>query len=155
MSKHIERIAIFRALYLGDLLLAVPALRSIRARFPQAEITLIGLPWAAAFAWRFSGCIDRFVEFVGYPGIDEVEVEPERTRNFLAEQRAYGYDLVIQMHGSGSTSNACALALAGRVTAGYYQDRPIEGLALGLPYPKDGPEVMRNLGLAQLLGCQE
>jgi ADP-heptose:LPS heptosyltransferase len=154
-EREPRKIAIFRALYLGDLLLAVPALRSIRARFSRAEITLIGLPWAAAFARRFSGYIDRFVEFVGYPGIDEVEVEPARTRNFLAEQRAYGYDLVIQMHGSGRTSNACALALAGRVTAGYYQDRPIKGLALGLPYPKDGPEVMRNLGLAQLLGCQE
>lgn len=150
-----RKIAIFRALYLGDLLLAVPALRSIRERFPRAEITLIGLPWAAAFARRFSGYIDRFVEFVGYPGIAEVEVEPERIRNYLAEQRAYGYDLVIQMHGSGRTSNAFALALAGRVTAGYYQDRPVKGLALGLPYPEDAPEVMRNLGLAQLLGCQE
>jgi ADP-heptose:LPS heptosyltransferase len=154
-EKEPRKIAIFRALYLGDLLLAVPALRSIRARFPRAEITLIGLPWAAAFARRFSGYIDRFVEFGGYPGIDETEVEPWRTRNFLAVQRAYGYDLVIQMHGSGRTSNACALALAGRVTAGYYQDRPMKGLTLGLPYPKDVPEVMRNLGLAQLLGCQE
>src|SRR5438270_13527449 len=99
MSRQIERIAIFRALYLGDMLLAVPALRSIRAGFPDAEITLIGLPWAADFARRFSHYIDCFVEFAGYPVIAEVEADPVRTWPLFEDQRTFGYDLVIQMHG--------------------------------------------------------
>jgi ADP-heptose:LPS heptosyltransferase len=148
-----RRIAIFRALYLGDLLLAVPALRAIRAGFPEAEITLIGLPWAASFARRFRRYIDRFVEFIGYPGIQEVPVFPEQTKRFLDEQRAYNYDLVVQMHGSGRTSNAFALALGGRVTVGYYCGESPGGLTLGAPYPQDQPEVCRNLGLVGLLGC--
>jgi ADP-heptose:LPS heptosyltransferase len=127
------RIAIFRALYLGDLLLAVPALRAIRARFPDAEITLIGLPWATSFAHRFPRYLDRFVAFPGYPGIAEGDAAdlpptgaadgelPERVTRFLAEQRAYHYDLVIQMHGSGEASNPFALALGGRMTVGYYR----------------------------------
>src|SRR3954451_11977568 len=92
-TAYCKKIAVFRALYLGDLLLAIPALRALRAGFPGAEITLIGLPWAASFAQRFERYVDRFVEFPGYPGIDEVVVEPERSARFLAEQRAYGYDL--------------------------------------------------------------
>ncbi len=115
-----RRIAVFRALHLGDLLLAVPALRAIRTQFPHAEITLIGLPWAASFAHRFSRYIDRFVEFAGYPGIAEIEFDAERTREFLVEQRAYSYDLVIQMHGNGQTSNACVQAMGSRMTVGYY-----------------------------------
>lgn len=150
-----RKIAIFRALHLGDLLLSIPALRAIRLEFPQAEITLIGLPWAASFAQRFSRYIDRFVEFVGYPGICEVEVVPERTQQFLDEQRAYGYDLVIQMHGSGQTSNPFALALGGRSTIAYYENTPPDGLTVGTAYPENWPEVFRNLGLAKLLGCHK
>lgn len=150
-----QRIAIFRALQLGDLLVAVPALRAIRKHFPAAEITLISLPWAASFVQRFNCYIDRFVEFAGFPGIEEVEAHPERTKSFLEEQRAYNYDLVIQMHGNGRTSNAFALALGGGVTAGYFEGGGPDGLALGRQYPGDLPEIERNLGLAELLGCSE
>jgi ADP-heptose:LPS heptosyltransferase len=148
-----RRIAVFRAIFLGDLLLAVPALRAFRAGFPQAEITFIGLPWAESFIARFHRYVDRFVQFTGYPGIVEVPVFPERTRVFLAEQRAYGYDLVVQMHGSGGASNPFCLALGGRATAGYYLGSPPPGLSVAAPYPNDQPEVWRNLGLARLVGC--
>lgn len=149
----VRRIAVFRALALGDLLLSVPALRALRAGFPDAEITLISLPWARLFAQRFAAYIDRFVEFGGYPGIKEVPYDQPRSERFLAEQRAYGYDLVIQMHGSGQQSNPLAVALGGRVTVGYYVDAPPPGLTLGAVYPDHAHESVRNLGLARLLGC--
>ncbi len=150
-----NRIAVFRALQLGDLLVAVPALRALRAQFPQAEITLIGLPWAKSFVQRFHHYIDRFVEFPGYPGIAEKEVVPERTECFIEEQRAYNYDLVIQMHGSGEISNIFSLALSGKLTVGYYKEKAPAGLTLAAPYPDDQPEVIRNLGLVKLLGCDD
>lgn len=150
-----RRIAIFRALYLGDLVVSVPALRAIRAQFPEAEITLIGLPWAASFARRFSRYIDRFVGFPGYPGIHEMPVDPARTHRFMEEQRAYGYDLVVQMQGNGQTSNRFALALGSPVTVGYYPGVPSSGLTLGAVYPDRQPEIYRDLGLAALLGCDD
>ncbi len=145
-----KRIAVFRALQLGDLLVAVPAFRALRRDFPYAEITLIGLPWAASFVQRFGQYIDRFVEFVGYPGIDEVPVEPLRVARFLAEQRAYGYDIVLQMQGSGRTSNPFVLALNAPITVGYYEE-PCTGLTMSAVYPDDQHEIERNLNLVALL----
>ncbi len=144
------RIAVFRALQLGDMLVAVPAFRKLRRCFPYAEITLIGLPWAALFAQRFSRYIDRFVEFEGYPGIDEVPVDPQRVEHFIAEQRAYGYDVAIQMHGSGRTSNPFVLALGSSVTVGYYEKRDPH-LTYGAFYPNELHEIERNLNLVALL----
>ncbi|GAC1628793.1 MAG: glycosyltransferase family 9 protein [Ktedonobacteraceae bacterium] len=150
-----RKIAIFRALYLGDMLLAVPALRAIRRHFVDAEITLIGLPWAESFTRRFGHYLDRFVAFEGYAGIDEVEFEQARSTRFVEEQKAYGYDVVVQMHGSGRTSNAAVLALGGKMTVGYHEDGLPEQLTLEQPYPDAEPEICRNLELARLLGCLE
>jgi len=152
--RTIRRIAVFRALQLGDLIQAVPALRALRAGFPRAEITLIGLPWAQSFVERFSRYVDRFVEFPGFPGIAEREVIAERTAHFTEEQRSYAYDLAIQMHGSGRTSNRVIHALGARRTAGYFEGRDEDSLTFAAPYPDDQPEVYRNLGLARLLGCR-
>lgn len=149
------RIAVFRALYLGDLLVAVPTFRALRARFPHAEITLIGLPWASAFVQRFSRYIDRLVVFPGYPGLKEGDGAEEEQARFLREQQAYGYDLVIQMHGSGKTSNKLLRDLKEAVSLGYYEGARPPYVQLAAPYPHDQHEIWRNLHLVALLGCTE
>jgi len=139
MITPARRIAVVRALQLGDMLVAVPALRALRAGYPDAEITLIGLPWAASFAARLDRYVNLFLPFPGWPGIDETPYDEARTEQFIAEARAHDYDLVVQMHGSGGQSNPFALALGGRVTAGYYDGphpRPMANWPLD-PYPQD------------------
>jgi ADP-heptose:LPS heptosyltransferase len=155
LARQPERIAILRALNLGDLLVAVPALRAMRQQFPHAEITLIGLPWAAAFVERYRSFLDRFVAFPGYPGLPEGEGNPMHVAQFLCEQRDYHYDLVVQMHGSGTISNMVAQALGGRISAGYHTGVHPVGLNIAALYPDQQHEIVRNLGLAVLLGCTD
>lgn len=150
-AADVRRIAVFRALFLGDLLCSVPALRALRRRFPHAEIDLIGLPWAADLARRLP-YIDRLLAFPGYPGLGEVEYDADRLRAFLAEARGRRYDLAVQMHGSGVSSNGFVAELGARWTIGYRvgDDRR---LTWSLPYTVDQHEIHRWLALLALVGA--
>ncbi|HEV2106845.1 MAG TPA: glycosyltransferase family 9 protein [Thermomicrobiales bacterium] len=151
-GDRIKRIAVLRALYLGDLLCATPALRALRARFPGAEITLIGLPWAKALVERLPS-LERTAVFPGWPGLLEVPYEPSRTEAFLAEHRGR-YDLAIQMHGSGQASNGFVAALGARHALGYRigtDDR----LDQVLEHDPDEHEIRRWLRLVAVLGAPD
>lgn len=114
-----RRILIFRALKLGDLLCAVPALRAIRSSFPGAEIVLVGLSWAREFVERYRSILDGFLEFPGFPGLPEQEPDFERLPSFFEEMRAERFDLAIQLHGSGSISNEVVAGFGARINAGF------------------------------------
>lgn len=149
-----QRIAVLRALQLGDLLCAVPALRALRAALPEAQITLICLPWGRDFADRFSQYIDDFLEFPGFPGLPEREFAVERFPQFLSQAHAARFDLAIQMHGSGDFVNPLIALLGARLTAGYYVSgewRPDADRFMA--YPDDKPEVGRHLALMAFLGA--
>lgn len=152
LGHDVRRIVIVRALFLGDLLLATPAWRALRRRFPRAEFTLVGLPWADEFVARVPRLIDRFVPFPGYPGLVELPVDAARTAAFLAEQRAYGYDLALQMHGDGTASNGLVAELGAAASVGLALPGDTR-LDVPMPWPDDCHEALRWLGLAGALGA--
>lgn len=152
-SLRPRRVAVVRALMLGDLLCAVPLFRALRHGLPQAELTLVGLAWAREFRERFGAYLDDYLELPGFPGLPERQPDIAALPRFLADAQSREFDLVVQAHGSGESTNALAALLGGRRTAGFY--RPggyCPDPELFVAYPEQGPEPRRLLGLADALG---
>jgi ADP-heptose:LPS heptosyltransferase len=148
----VARLGVFRALMLGDMLCAVPALRALRHAWPRAQIVLIGLPWAAELAQRLP-MIDRFIEFPGYPGLPEIIADIDALPDFLRRMQEERFDLLVQLHGSGTITNPLLAACGARHTAGFiepggYAPEP----ALFAPWPNEGHEIERLLRLVDHLG---
>lgn len=144
----------FRALQLGDLLCAVPALRALRRHLPKASITLIGLPWAAAFAGRFGAYVDDFIAFPGFPGMPERPADVAALPGFLSQAQDRHFDLAIQLHGSGGLTNPLVCALGAREAAGFFVPgafKPEAGRFI--PWPDHLSEVRRLLALMKALGA--
>lgn len=145
-------LAVFRALQLGDMLCAIPALRALRSALPQTRIALVGLPWAAQFAARFPHYIDEFIAFPGHQPFPEQPVQHHLLAGFYTAMRARRFDMALQMHGSGEYSNNVVRALGARALAGY-GDGKSAGREQFYPYPDGGAEPLRLLNLAALLGA--
>ncbi len=147
------KIAIFRALQLGDLLCAIPAVRAVRGAYPEARIALVGLPWARGLAMRFSSYFDGFIEFPGFPGMPERAPRMVAIPEFLAITQNERFDLVLQMHGSGELTNPLAVLMGGALCAGFYRPGHYRPDAQRFfPWRDEEHEVLRWLRLARELG---
>lgn len=151
-----RRILVVRALQLGDLLCAVPALRALRSWQPDAHITLCGLPWAEAFARRFHSYLDDFIVFPGYPGLPESEFNQQGFEQLKRRCATRPYDLIVQLHGSGLLTNRFVRELSGKATAGFYPpERPELALDGGMPWMDRGHEIQRLKWLMMQLGAPD
>lgn len=153
--EGVANIAVLRALRgLGDMLTCVPALRALSTAYPSASVTLIGLPESRWVADRFPAYVDRFVEFPGWPGLPERLVAGDCLAALLSAMSAEGFDLAVQMHGSGAISNAVIAALNAKTAVGFVPngtDLPENGLFAR--YPTHLPEIHRCLRLAGMVGA--
>ncbi len=150
---ELSEVLVFRALQLGDMLCAVPALRALRAGLPKARIVLIGLPWAEHFACRFSMLVDEFIAFPGHPELPEPASDPHGWPAFRRRLRARRADLAIQLHGSGEVSNALVREFGARRTVGFTQSPLVDGPGF-FPYPSHGHESDRLLNLTDALSLR-
>jgi ADP-heptose:LPS heptosyltransferase len=153
--RSLERIAVFRALQLGDLLCAVPALRALRAAAPQARITLVGLPWSADFVERYRAYVDEHLVFPGFPGLPETAPDLAAIPGFFAAAQSRRFDLAIQLHGSGLQTNALMAAMGARRNAGFFlPGQYCPDPELFAEWSEREHEVLRYVRLVGFLGIE-
>lgn len=148
-------IALFRALQLGDMLCAVPAMRALRHAFPQADIALIGLPWAVSFVQRFSNYLNRHIVFPGYPGLPEQPFSAIAWQQFMAAMQEEQFDCILQMQGNGTIVNGMLQQLQAKQLAGFHRYDCRMDPQNFIEYPEKEHEVMRHLLLLKHLGIPD
>jgi ADP-heptose:LPS heptosyltransferase len=116
-----KKIVLLRALPgLGDMLCVTPALAALRTNHPEAQINLIGMKWARDWAARYTDYIDQFIEFPGFPGMEQGWKSHSFFVDFLRKMVDEEYDMALQLHGSGIVSNYFISLLGAELTTGFY-----------------------------------
>jgi len=151
-AETIRKIAVFRALQLGDMLCAVPAFRALRAAYPNAEIILLGLPWGQSFTERFARYFDGFIHFPGYPNLPEQPFDQLAWQQFVSRMRSEGFDLILQMQGNGSIVNEMLRDLQAGAVAGFHTEGNEGNPEYFVQYPQGISEIHRHLLLMEHLG---
>lgn len=128
------RILVLRALGLGDLLTAVPALRGLRAAFPEAEITLAAPAWLEDAVARIEA-VDRLLPTAELGPID-----------------FHRPDLAVNLHGRGPQSVERLLATEPRRLITYAERGSWDERVTAVEWPGERHEVLRWCELLQRHG---
>ena len=156
LLPNVKKIAVLRALGLGDFIVSLPALEALRAAYPDAEIVYLGAKWLLSFARGRKLPFDRVV---GVPesrgvndkgGCNENQLELDL---FFKEMQLEKFDLAIQLHGGGRNSNPFIKKMGSRLTIGMKTQDALP-LDLWIPYAVYQPEIMRYLEVVSLVGAR-
>jgi ADP-heptose:LPS heptosyltransferase len=146
---RVQKLVVFRGLYLGDLVAATGALRALRRGYPRAEITLVSLPWARALASHLAH-VDRLLPYPGAPGLDGGE-DKGNLEEFLERVRAEKFDLAVNLHGRGPISTRLVARFGARRVAGFANEES-PALDVEVPWDAKAHESCKLLLLAEKAG---
>ncbi len=151
----VRRVAVLRANAVGDYVMSLPALDALRAAYPDAEIVLVGAPWHARFLAGRPAPVDEVVVLPAVAGMGGVQPDaPDAGAlpGVLADLRARGFDLAVQLHGGGAQSNPVVRGFGARCAVGL-RAPGAPPLDRCVPYRYYQPEVDRCLEVVGLAGA--
>jgi len=141
--------------WIGDAVMSLPALRAIRSRYPEAEITVLARPWVASL-YEGELAPDRVIPLAGAPGLRDLPAKFRLARSLRAER----FDLAVLFPNS-LESAALVYAAGARRRIGYARDGrgPLLTDAIALPKAGEIPkherfyylELLRRAGLIETL----
>jgi heptosyltransferase-2 len=119
--------------WVGDAVMSLPALRALRERFPEAQITILAKPWVADLYGREPFC-NRLI-----PYAPRDLASKWRT---ASELRKFQFDCAILLQ---NAFEAAAVAFAARIPhrIGYARDGRAPLLTCAIPVPRPG-EIPRH-----------
>jgi len=151
-----RRIAVLPGFGLGDAVFTIPALRALRARFPEAAISVLGASWLGDLVGPPRGPASGVVPLPDparrWLAAGEGRGSPE-LEACLDELRALELDLAVQLFGGGRTSNPFVASIGARETLGL-RAPGAPALERTVPYVYWQSEVVRHLEVVALVDAR-
>lgn len=154
MKKN-KKIGVLRANAIGDLIVTLPALHSLKASFPDSEIVLLGRKnhWEILNGRDFS--VDRFIQIPSSIQFDQAFDHTLPEHSVLIDQLVdEGFDLFFQLHGGGRNSNRFVNLIRPKFSVGA-KTFDAEELHLNIPYTQYQHEIFRMLDIIKAGGGKE
>jgi ADP-heptose:LPS heptosyltransferase len=155
----VRRIAVLRGGGLGDLLFAVPAMRSLADAYPGAQLVLLGTPGHADLLADRPGPVGDVMVLPVARGVYEPDGAADGQagqagqERFFTAARERRFDLAVQLHGGGRWSNPFLTRLGARYRIGC-RTPDAAPLDRWLPYRYYQHEVLRALEIVGLAGAR-
>lgn len=155
---ELRRILVRATNWIGDAVMSLPALRAIRTRYPNAEITILALDWVAGLYDR-EGIADYILPYPARRGARDLTAK----RQLAASLRKRHFDAAILLQNAFEAAFVAWLARI-PIRAGY--DRDARGMFLthAVPLPAKGAiprhesfyylELLRRLGIVDSLPAE-
>src|SRR5262245_57309054 len=143
----------------GDVLMCEPALRAVRLRYPDAQITLWASPGGAATIPLLTEIDDTFITRAIWQDLGHLPFDPERERDLVQDlaERQFDAAIIFTSFSQSPLPPAYACYLAG-IPRRAGQSRDFGGAILSdavAPPPDSTHQVDRNLHLVRQLGCRD
>jgi ADP-heptose:LPS heptosyltransferase len=150
--EGVREIAVLRGGGLGDLMFAMPAVDALAAAYPDARVTLLGTPMAAALLPGRTDSVHAVEELPVSPGVRDAGDGAPDVEDFFA-RLAGRFDLAVQLHGGGRNSNPFLFRLGARHTVGTATEDAAEP-DRWVRYVYYQHEVLRALEVVGLAGAE-
>jgi len=154
-TERLMNIIIRATNWIGDAIMSLPALRAIRQRFPEAEITVCAKPWVSAL-YEGERSIDKVIALRGASGARDWRAKAET----ISLLRRGDFDLAILFPNSFESAAVVRLAGVKRII-GYARDGRSLLLTDAVAVPKPGEiavherfyylELLRRAGLIKTI----
>ena len=138
--ESIRRILIVKLDHIGDCITALPALRRLKAHFPNARISVLAGA-ATLWLWRLESAVDEVIEFNFFharSGQGKLHVGDAAAARLRAELAARRFDLAIDLRKQPDAREVLRWAGA-RVLAGFDSHGRFPWLDVALEWDEDVP----------------
>lgn len=153
--KDVKKIAVLRANAIGDLVVILPAVQSLKQTYPSAETILLSNGWQADFLIKGRTVIDRVIRLPKMKGINSMENDdPALIETFFSQMQDEAFDIAMAMQGRGLAANPFLKRLDARLTIGFVSEGT-EKPDRYLEYFYYQNEILKYHELAKLAGATE